>query len=76
MKKKESFKADIKTVYIGFMRMITLNFKLFGKPTQKGWKREISDKGLYWLMIFNVFYVGMLVGGFIIIWLVKNGVKF
>ena len=29
----------MKTIYIGFMRLITLNFKLWGKPTKEGWKR-------------------------------------
>jgi hypothetical protein len=26
-------------VFIGFMRMITLNFKLFGKPACLGWRK-------------------------------------
>jgi len=36
----------------------------------------MSDKGLYWLMVFNIFWVGMLIGGFIVILLVKFGVTF
>ena len=27
----------LKTIYIGFMRMISLNFKLWCKPTELGW---------------------------------------
>lgn len=27
------------SVYVGFMRMITLNFKLFCKPVELGWRR-------------------------------------
>ena len=26
-------------IYVGIMRMITLNFKLWCKPTEMGWKR-------------------------------------
>ncbi len=36
-KKKKDY--NFKAVYIGFMRMITLNFKLFCKPTKEGWRR-------------------------------------
>jgi hypothetical protein len=32
-------KSDVlKPIYIGFMRIVTLNFKLFGKETKLGWK--------------------------------------
>ena len=34
IKKDYNFKA----LPIGFMRLLTLNFKLFGKPTKKGWR--------------------------------------
>lgn len=27
-------------VYIGFMRLVTLNFKLWCKPTELGWRRR------------------------------------
>lgn len=26
--------------YVGLMRMITLNFRLWGKPTKLGWRRN------------------------------------
>lgn len=29
----------MKSIYIGFMRLITLNFRLWCKPTNLGWKR-------------------------------------
>ena len=36
MKRDYNFKA----LPIGFMRLITLNFRLWGKPTKEGWKRR------------------------------------
>lgn len=38
MKKEQNFKQDLHIIFIGFMRLITLNFKLWCKPTEKGWK--------------------------------------
>lgn len=32
-------KEIIKPIHIGFMRMITLNFKLWFKPTEVGWRK-------------------------------------
>ena len=32
-------KEIFKPIYIGFMRMITLNFELWFKPSNLGWKR-------------------------------------
>ena len=29
-------------IYIGFMRLITLNFKLMAKPTELGWKKDTT----------------------------------
>ena len=31
---------NFKTIYIGFMRMITFNFKLLCKPVELGWRRK------------------------------------
>lgn len=31
-------------LYIGFMRVITLNFQLWCKPTHLGWKRRYNNK--------------------------------
>jgi hypothetical protein len=37
-KPKRSF-GKLEPLFIGFMRMITLNIKLFCKPTQLGWRK-------------------------------------
>ncbi len=37
-------KQIIKPIYVGLMRMITLNFKLWGKPTELGWN-VVERKG-------------------------------
>ncbi len=29
----------LKCIYVGFMRMITLNFNKFCKPIEEGWER-------------------------------------
>ena len=30
----------MRAIYVGFMRLITLNFRLFCKPTELGWRRQ------------------------------------
>ena len=32
----------MKTIYVGFMRMITFNYKLFCKPVEMGWRGEMK----------------------------------
>lgn len=32
-------KNTMKVIYVGVMRIITFNFKLFCKPTELGWRR-------------------------------------
>ncbi len=37
---KEKFDNIWKPLFIGFMRMMTLNFNLWCKPTDMGWKKR------------------------------------
>lgn len=43
-KKKKNY--NYKAVPIGFMRLITLNFKLWGRPTKEGWRRQGRWNGM------------------------------
>ena len=39
MKSKTKTEKILLPLYVGFMRLITLNFNKWGKPVEEGWKR-------------------------------------